>query len=76
MKSRVALLHFKWRDRGYPHLNPRKIHNNSFHDKMASEKNEKIRLIVKGNNSTKRCNRVELGRIERLVILLPLSVKK
>ena len=36
----------------------------AFMIKTKARNNEKKRLIVKGNNSTKGCNRVELDRIQ------------
>ena len=37
----------------------------AFKIKTQARNNEKKGLIVKGNNSTKGCNTVELDRIER-----------
>ena len=45
-----------WRERGYPHLNLWKIHNFSFYNRNAREKEwEKKRLIVKGSSLCQWC---------------------
>ena len=55
-----------WRGRGYPNLNPpKKFIMIAFAIKTQARNDELTRLLVEGNNFTKRCNRVELDRIER-----------
>ena len=57
-----------WTGKGYPHLNPQKKKKFimiALMIKTQARNNERKRLIVKGNDSTKGCNRVELDRIKR-----------